>query len=194
MKSDDIAALADALAKAQGEIKNAAFNRINPHFKNRYADLAAVFDALRGPFSKNQLAVTQTTEIRDGGMILVTTVAHSSGQWFKSEYPLPSTARPQELGSALTYARRYSLSAIAGIAADDDDDAETAEKAVAKNGNGHNSKITEQQVETLQSAIVEVGADISKFLAYLKVECLPDLPSNKYDAAMAALEAKRVRQ
>ena len=130
MKSETIDQLADALAKAQGEIKNAAFNRINPHFKNRYADLASVFDALRGPFSKNGIAVTQTTEVREGMMLLVTTVAHASGQWFASEYPLPSpgAVRPQELGSALTYARRYSLQSIAGIAADDDDDAEAAEK------------------------------------------------------------------
>ena len=189
MKSDSVNEIAAALAIAQGEIKNAAFNRINPHFKNRYADLAAILDAVRVPFSKNKIAVSQTTEIREGGMALVTTLMHSSGQWISADYPLPRDAPPQQLGSALTYARRYSLSSIAGISADDDDDAETAEKSTAKSGDG--AKITAQQVETLQSAIVEVGADINKFLAYLKVECLPDIPAAHYAAAMSALEAKR---
>ncbi len=121
--------LSAALAKAQGAMKAATFNKINPHYKNRYADLAAVVDAIRVPLSTNGLSYTQTTEIREGGFVLVTTLRHASGQWIASEYPLPVGAKPQELGSALTYARRYSLSAIACIAADDDDDAESAEKS-----------------------------------------------------------------
>ena len=69
--------------------------------------------------------------------MLVTTLWHSSGQWISSEYPLPSSGRPQEIGSAITYARRYSLSAIVGNSADEDDDAEGAETAkqhIAANG------------------------------------------------------------
>lgn len=128
MQSEQINELAKALSVAQGAMKAATFNKINPHFKNRYADLAAVVDAIRRPLADNGLSYTQTTEIREGGFVLVTTLRHSSGQWVASEYPLPSAAKPQELGSALTYARRYSLSAIACIAADEDDDAEGAEK------------------------------------------------------------------
>jgi hypothetical protein len=128
MQSEQTNELAAALALAQSSMKAAAFNKTNPHFKNKYADLAAVLDAIRLPLAANKLSVTQTTEIRAGGLALVTTLRHSSGQWVASEYPLPSGVRPQELGSALTYARRYSLSAIACIAADDDDDAEGARK------------------------------------------------------------------
>lgn len=127
MQTEQTADLAAALAKAQAGMKAATFNKINPHFKNKYADLAAVLDAVRKPLADNGLSVTQTTEIRDGGFVLVTTLRHSTGQWIASEYPLPIGAKPQELGSALTYARRYSLSAIACIAADDDDDAEGAQ-------------------------------------------------------------------
>jgi len=126
MQSEQTNELAAALALAQSSMKAAAFNKTNPHFKNKYADLAAVLDAIRLPLATNKLALTQTTEVRDGGFVLVTTLRHASGQWVASEYPLPQTARPQELGSALTYARRYSLSAIACIAADEDDDAEGA--------------------------------------------------------------------
>lgn len=129
MQSDNTAELSAALAKAQAGMKAATFNKTNPHFKNKYADLAAVLDAIRKPLADNGLAVTQTTEIRDGGFVLVTTLRHSTGQWIASEYPLPMGAKPQELGSALTYARRYSLSAIACIAADEDDDAEGARES-----------------------------------------------------------------
>jgi hypothetical protein len=154
MQSEQIDKLAEALAKAQATIKNATINKINPHFKSKYADLAAVFDAIRKPLSDNGLAVTQTTEIREGAMALVTTLAHSSGQWIKSDYPLPVTGRPQEIGSALTYARRYSLSAIAGIAADEDDDGEGAERDRQKIDA---SKVTPRKVEAPVSPDGEVS-------------------------------------
>ncbi len=124
MTSEQIDALAAALAKAQGEMQNAKINRINPHFKNRYADLASVRDAIHGTLAKHELAIAQTTHVSEGAFVLRTTLMHKTGQWIASDYPLPIGAKPQELGSALTYARRYSLSSIVGIAADDDDDAE----------------------------------------------------------------------
>ena len=122
--SEQINELAAALAAAQGMMENAVMNRINPHFKSKYADLAAIFDAARKPLSANGLAIVQT--IGDG--VLHTRLLHTSGQWIASEHPLPMSGRPQEIGSALTYARRYSLSALIGIAADEDDDATAAER------------------------------------------------------------------
>lgn len=128
MQSEQIHELAKALAAAQAKIENAALNKTNPHFKSKYADLASVIDSARVPLSSNGLAISQTTEIREGGMVLRTTLMHAgSGQWIASEYPLPQTARPQELGSALTYARRYCLSSIICNSADEDDDANAAE-------------------------------------------------------------------
>lgn len=126
MQTENTADLSAALAKAQAKMEAAKFDKTNPHFKNKYASLAAVIEAIRKPLAENGLSYTQITEIRDGGFVLVTTLRHASGQWVASEYPLPIGAKPQELGSALTYARRYSLSAIACIAADEDDDAEGA--------------------------------------------------------------------
>lgn len=141
LQSDTLTDLSAALVKAQQALKAAPFNRTNPHFKNKYADLASVLDTIRKPLADQGLSVTQTTEMRAGTFCLVTTLRHASGQWIASEYPLPQTARPQELGSALTYARRYSLSAIACIAADEDDDAEGARKdgqvATMKRENPH---------------------------------------------------------
>jgi len=130
--SEQISELAAALAVAQGMMENAIMNRTNPHFKTKYADLAAVLNAARKPLSANGLAIVQT--IGDG--ILHTRLLHTSGQWIASEHPLPMSGKPQEIGSALTYARRYSLSALIGIAADEDDDANVANRSNGKDNTG----------------------------------------------------------
>lgn len=128
LQSESINELAKALATAQGKMKAAAFNKTNPHFKNKYADLTAVIDAARAPLSESGLAWSQTPEMQDGAFCLVTRLMHSSGQWIAGQYPLPAQATPQQLGSALTYAKRYSLAAIIGMSSDEDDDAEGARK------------------------------------------------------------------
>jgi hypothetical protein len=195
MQSETIGTLASALAKAQGEFGAAKFNRVNPHFKSKYADLTAVIEAIRAPLSKNGIAWVQTIEPANGGMVLTTTLVHGeSGEWVRSIYPLPAATAPQQFGSALTYAKRYSLAALVGISADEDDDANTAQKGANSNGHAPEGNITDQQIEALQSAIVEAGADISKFLAYLKVDNLSELPASRYRAAMDALAAKRAAQ
>ena len=183
-------ALSKALAAAQGEMKNATLNRVNPHFKNRYADLAAIRDAVVPAMSKHGLAVTQTTDMTEAGFFLTTRVAHESGQWMESVYPLAVNPNPQAMGSQLTYARRYSLSAIAGISADEDDDAEIA--VANKNGNGAvlNGKVTPAQVSELQKLVMDTGADLPRLLKYLKVEKLDDLPAASFDAVVMKLNAK----
>lgn len=124
MQSEQTNEISAALAKAQGSMKPVPFDRTNPHFKNKYASLSAFVEAIRKALADNGIAYTQTTQTRDGAFVLVTTLRHSSGQWISSDWPLV-VARPQEMGAALTYARRYCLSAICGVAADDDDDAES---------------------------------------------------------------------
>lgn len=118
--------LATALAKAQSVMPNAVMNRVNPHFRSKYADLTSVLDAIRGPLSANGLAVTQTTHVTETGFVLRTTLMHTSGQSISGEYPLPTTGKPQEMGSALSYARRYSLAAVVCNASDEDDDGNAA--------------------------------------------------------------------
>lgn len=156
-KPQAAANLAAALAAAQSVMKAAPFDRTNPHFKSKYASLASVVETIRKPLADNDLSYTQTTEIRDGALILVTTLRHSSGETVLSEYPLPAMSKPQELGSALTYARRYSLSALVCIAADDDDDAEGARKSeqVATTAVGKTSAIAKEVFRKLQAEIRE---------------------------------------
>lgn len=127
--SENIDALAKALSAAQGEMENAPLNKENPHFRSKYADMAAVRDAVMPALRKHKLAIVQGTEIDGDRLTLRTRLLHESGQWIESAYPLPmNTDKPQALGSALTYARRYSLAAICGITADEDDDANTAQQ------------------------------------------------------------------
>ncbi|HYH64310.1 MAG TPA: ERF family protein [Urbifossiella sp.] len=122
--SPDIKDLALALSAAQGEMTHAGKGTVNPHFRSKYADLSAVIDALKPALAKHGLAYVQTTDLAaDGGIVLVTTLLHKSGQWIRGTYPVrPIKADPQGYGSALTYARRYALAAIAGVASVDEDD------------------------------------------------------------------------
>lgn len=139
MQSEQIDQLATALAKAQGMMKSAAKSKENPFFKSHYADLPAVWDACRDALSKNGLAVVQTPQFEGEATWLETTLAHSSGQWMRSRYPVrPAKNDPQGIGSALTYSRRYALMAMVGVVADDeDDDGEAAVgRSAPTNGNG----------------------------------------------------------
>ncbi len=120
-QSETIGKLADALAKAQGQITNASRDKENPFFKSKYADLASVWAACREPLSMNGLSVVQTTEVSDA-VILTTRLLHASGEWISGELSvLPSKKDPQGIGSAITYLRRYGLAAIVGVATEDDD-------------------------------------------------------------------------
>lgn len=125
--------LAAALAKAQGAMENAEKNAANPHFKSKYADLGAVRDASIPALSANGIALVQQVrrDLENGGLLLTTMLIHSSGQWLASELPVPHLQRVQELGSYLTYARRYSWMGLVGVAPADDDDGELANKATA---------------------------------------------------------------
>jgi hypothetical protein len=124
--SEQINEIAAALAKAQGVMKNAPLNKVNPHFKSKFADNASVRDTVTPPLTANGIAVVQTLDVSDLGLVVSTRLIHTSGQWIESRCPIPAAPDMQKMGSAITYARRYSLSAICGIAADEDDDANAA--------------------------------------------------------------------
>ncbi len=131
--SKEIGELVKALAKVQGSIKPAKRESTNPFFKAKYADLTSVWDSCRKELSQNNLVIIQTTKGNDGKVTVLTTLAHESGQWIRGEISLrPVKTDPQGYGSALTYARRYSLAAMVGIATGEDDDAEDATRGKRK--------------------------------------------------------------
>lgn len=127
-RSESIAKLSTALAKAQAEFPNiekkktAEIRSDKGSYSYKYADLADVIAATRPSLSKNELAVLQIIRHEDGKQILQATLTHSSGEWIQSEIEIPRWGTPQILGSLLTYLRRYLYTAILGVAADEDDD------------------------------------------------------------------------
>ena len=139
-KSDDIKELALALSKTQAILKGALKDSNNPFFKSKYADLASVWEACREPLAANGLSVVQMPcNDTPDSVALETILMHTSGQWISSVFSMPvSKHDAQAVGSAITYARRYALAAVVGIAPEDDDGnlasgkSETAKPAYSK--------------------------------------------------------------
>src|SRR4030088_840314 len=134
--SESVAAIATALAKAQTELSNpekamvgTVYNvRSDSPQSFRYASLSSGLDIVRKALGGQQIAITQTTDIdRANGTVNLTTVLlHTSGEWISSDWPvcqLSETSAPRRMGAALTYARRYALFTLIGIAGEDDLDA-----------------------------------------------------------------------
>ncbi len=125
--------LAEALSKAQGEIEGAKKDSTNPFFRSKYADLASVWAAIREPLTKNGLSVVQPITSTRDEVTVKTLILHASGEMLDAgalTVPVPHFidkngkdlgATPQTFGSAITYARRYSLMAAFGVAPEDDD-------------------------------------------------------------------------
>ena len=135
--SESIGAIAAALAKAQAELTNpektlvATIRSPFPRESDRtfrYAPLSSGLEIVRKSLGRHEIATVQTTEIdKDAGLVRLTTVlAHASGEWLSSDWPvcpISDTGSPQRMGAALTYARRYALFTLVGIAGEDDLDA-----------------------------------------------------------------------
>jgi hypothetical protein len=188
---ENINELAAALAKAQLEISNPKFDSTNPHYKNKFASLAAVRNAIVPAFSKHGLSLLQElTTTPEHSISCLTIILHSSGQSMRlGPLVMPaSKADAQGYGSAATYARRYSLLAAAGVVGEEDDDGQAAVK-----GNGKDERINEKQLADIEALIEEVGADKPKFLKYLRLANLADLPAKAFAGAVKDLEAKRGR-
>ena len=169
-QSESIAKLAGALAKAQGEIHGAKKDADNPFISKQrpgagqYATLHSVWEACRESLSNNGLAVIQTTGNSANGIMVITTLVHSSGEWIRGSLDLPLVKKdPQTVGSVITYGRRYTLAAITGVAPGDDDD---AEKAMEEHRNGTGQKqpnkklddVAVPQIETISHRIKKCKA------------------------------------
>lgn len=121
-RSESIAELVKALVAAQTVMGAAAKDKLNPHFGSRYADLASCLDACRKPLADNGLAMFQPSSASGPSVTVTTLLAHTSGEWISCDLTITAEKQTaQGLGSALSYARRYGLSSLIGLAADDDD-------------------------------------------------------------------------
>jgi hypothetical protein len=161
-QSEQINELSKALSTAQSQMTFARKDSKNPFFKSSYADLSSVWDACREPLTKNGLAVIQTFDSNhdENTVIVVTTLTHSSGQWINSRLKLPLVKKdPQGLGSAITYGRRYSLAAIVGVIADEDDDGNAATHGKAQTANTAPAMVTTAQLTKINTVLTKQGVN-----------------------------------
>jgi len=126
--SSTIGQLAGALAEAHKKFKPLKKETVNPFYKSKYADLAAVIEATDEALSANGLAIIQPPTMASGSSVTVTTMlVHSSGEWIRADLSMPTDkANAQGIGSAMTYARRYAYQAFVSVAAEMDDDGNAA--------------------------------------------------------------------
>jgi hypothetical protein len=180
-----------ALVKAQGLIENPTKSVKNDFFKSKYADLAGVIDVVRPAFTEAGIAIVQSPFTREDGKIGVcTTIVHTSGQWMSNEVSMavdPNAKNPaQAAGSLITYLRRYSLSAFANVAQEDDDgnSLKVADKPVRK------SLVQEKEVSIVVDLLQKTKTDIGKVLLHFKINSLADMDLAQFKQAVTLLESK----
>lgn len=183
---------AEALVKVQGTIKTAVKDATNPAFRSKYADLGAVWEAVKPALQANGFVVVQSPNFEGDIMWLETTLLHVSGERMTGRYPLrPSKQDPQGFGSALTYARRYSLSSMLGVVADEDDDGNAASAPAPKVAH---QPVT-QQPETRQDEDVEQGVRNWTSLRRTEIDEAARIPElyqwkDVHESALARLKSK----
>ena len=189
--SEQINELASALSKAQGEITGALKDSANPFFKSKYADLASCWDACRAALAKNGIAVIQIPEYEGESLIMTTTLAHSGGQWVRGSLRCnPKDSTDQATGSSITYARRYALAAMVGIAQVDDDG-----NAASGRSEGHSPKgdlgkhIDPDQAFATAAAMRDIlEADYQEDVRCIKVADKHDILNRDHDLYSAAAD------
>lgn len=223
MRSECTDKIAKALALSQTEIKKAVKAATNSYFKSDYASLEAVIDACLPALNKHEIGVSQETvtnwkfdEVRKTDVcyvVLKTVLYHSSGQWISSDYPLhPTKPDPQSLGSALSYARRYSLSAIACVGTSDEDGDHAMERVKPTQPKPVKEVLNEfaEKLDAAQSFDRPTPAQIKRFFAIMhsahwteaevkqlmkneyKKESTKDLTRNEYESICKTMIANPV--
>lgn len=184
--------IATALASAQINMGKALKQANNPHFRSKYADLGSVMDACLPALNEHGIAVVQPTGEDEHGRFVETVMIHGeSGEQLSCRVPLiVSKNDMQGYGSAVTYARRYGLMAMAGIAPEDDD-GNAASKAAPKLEAP--KPISADQFQEINNLIFDTETDETKFCAYWKVEQLHDLKTTHAADAIAMLKKKKAQ-
>jgi hypothetical protein len=184
MQSEQINELAKALAAAQSEIEDPKKTRTGKvsgtsksgrdfNYEYKYADISDVLKNCRAALAKHEIAVTQPTAVDGGTLFIRTRLLHSSGQWIESDYPVCSIQGDhQKMGAAMTYARRYALTSLVGVAADEDTDGAGAAEAEAPKGNSR-AKRTMKEISAQAAAKSEAEAQFCDALD--KVQSLDEL-------------------
>jgi len=176
LQSENIDQVIIALCAVQAELRPAVRKSENPFFHSKYAPLDAVWDVVRVPMAKHGLAVAQHFVITpEGTCALVTTLGHKSGQFIRGYYPVGAkSADPQHVGSAVTYARRYSLSAMLGVVSPEEDD----------DGNGTMTKASPTVTKaSTRPAIISESSGIQEIMESLNAKIVQPTPAEKKEIA-----------
>ena len=195
MQSDQIDKIMPALLKAQSEMGGAVKKADNPFFKSKYADLATVQAVCEKPLFDNGLVITQVGGMSHYGNYIYTQITHTSGQWVRSEIALPTITKAQDMGSCITYYRRYGLAALLNITQEDDDgnaaSRSRAEEAAAdprENGQRPDAQSTQKAGKKRSDEIgrlIKAGflekKVVKDSLALCKAPTVSDLPKDEAD-------------
>ncbi|MGW9587465.1 ERF family protein [Microbacterium sp. NPDC055455] len=150
--------LAKALAAFHADLPKVGKGSTNPAFKSKYADLADIVSVVLPALAKNGLAWITTPRVSDDGFVLEYELRHTSGDAVTGSWPLPDPekATPQQMGSAVTYAKRYTLSAVTGIAPDEDDDGNAASAGPGAAPRQRTTRVPDPQ-EKIAAAVRAIG-------------------------------------
>lgn len=193
--------LAKALSAFQGELKNAPKDSENPFFNSAYSSLASCWETIRPLLAKHKLAITQLTKMENGEMYLETKLMHESGEEVFGVYPIWAKDKsPQAVGSALSYAKRYALQAVIGLASEDDDGAAAqphpghaaAERQRPAQKTGTEMRPSDAQIKRL-FAIAHKNhwrdEDLKEYLGKMGIESTKDLNWFQYENLCKKIEA-----
>ncbi len=187
------AAMAEAKAKIPPIIRNAT-----GHNDRKYADFSAitrVVDPILAEFGLTFRFRTVQTERINVTCILIHKGGHSEENTLGGPPDTSGSKNSiQAIGSTLTYLQRYSLMQALGLAATNDDDGNSGDNGIKQHGDTHNTTITTEQATTITQLAGEVKADIPKFITYMRVPSIAEMPANQYQRAIDALNAKRRAQ
>lgn len=197
-KSDTIKELAGALCKFQASMGAITKDAMNPFFKSKYASLSAIIEDTREPLAKQGLSFAQfpagyvAQDTGESVPLLNTILMHTSGEWMEEKFPIsPVDGKPQSLGSAITYARRYALCAILGLQVEDDDGNE-ASKPAAKAAAPKQKPMVPDTRKAKIKALVDGKAinPVESYPEYVMENTGLELVAENYDAIIAKLQEK----
>ena len=182
----------DDLIKVQSALESVGKSSLNPHFKNKYANLTNILSVVKPALNSNNFFLTQKILIKDSSEVLKTEITHKSGQVLESEAPLNIADRnnPQKYGSAITYMRRYSLTALLGIEEEDDDGQKATQQKVPVD-----RPLNPAEIATIQKMIDKVSEidpdfNIAIMCEALKVKSLAEIKHNRFNNLISRLTEK----
>ncbi len=185
-KSESIAELVKAMVIVQANLTGAIKDSSNPFFKSKYADLESVWESCRAQLGKNGLSLLQPMSNGPNGPEVITLLAHVSGEWISGSQPVcAKNATPQELGSAITYARRYGMAAMLGIV-QVDDDAET-HRAPERAQPQQRAPVINQNETGIPGGLGDYVINVSK---KYKGHALKDIPKNELESFFNFMKIK----